>query len=286
MTHEEIGLSGTPKKSVTIVIDGRKCRADEGEIVLSAALREGAAIPHLCYEASLDPYGACRLCMVEVCHNGKTSMVTACTLHATEGLEIRTDTPEIVKYRNVLFELYLAEAPKSDVIKEMAARYGVTRTRFLKKIDTDDPLGGSCVLCGLCVRVCNEIMGAGAIGFVNRGPYTVVGTPFFEANTDCIGCGACANVCPTHAIRIEDRDGERVMHSWGGGRVRLAQCGVCGKYYAPGALTAATLARLLPPLRDDLAGLCPACRAKRIADEEIRVNMRGGADHHVRPRRS
>ena len=133
MTHEEVSGAGAPKKQVTVTINGKKYPADEGEILLGVAIREKIAIPHLCYEPSLDPYGACRLCMVEVIKHGKREMTTSCTLRAAEGLEVVTDTPEIVKYRNILFELYLAEAPKSEVIKAMAARYGVTKTRFLKK---------------------------------------------------------------------------------------------------------------------------------------------------------
>jgi NADH dehydrogenase/NADH:ubiquinone oxidoreductase subunit G len=206
--------------------------------------------------------------MVGLVRHGKTSMETACTLRAHEGLTILTDTLEIVKYRSVLFELYLAQTPKSTVIKEMAARYGVTKTRFLKKIDTDDPLGGSCVLCGLCVRVCNEHMGAGAINFINRGPYTFVNTPFVEPSRDCFGCGACAAICPTHAVRIEDRDGERILHSWSETKVPLARCESCKTYFAPAQLEKSVLLRIEPPLRDNLAGLCPACRAKKLAKKE------------------
>ena len=200
--------------------------------------------------------------MVGVVHHGKTVMETACTLRAKEGLTVLTDTPDIAQDRTILFELYLAEAPKSAVVKEMAARYGVTKTRFLRRVDTGDPLGGACILCGLCVRVCNEIMGAGAINFINRGPYTVVNTPFTEPSRDCYGCGACAAVCPTHAVSLEDRGGERILHSWSETKVPLSQCVSCGKYFAPAALEKSVLSRIQPPLRDDLAGLCPACWAK------------------------
>lgn len=271
MTREKKGteVAEQPGKPVTVSINGKACRAEEGEILLAVAEREKIPIPHLCFEPSLDPYGACRLCMVGVVHHGKTSMDTACTLRAKDGLTILTDTPEIVKYRSVLFELYLAEAPKSAVVKEMAAQYSVTKTRFLKKIDTDDPLGGACILCGLCVRVCNELMGAGAINFINRGPYTQVNTPYTEPSRDCLGCGACAAICPTHAVRLEDRNGERVLHSWSETKVPLSQCVSCGNYFAPAALEKSVLSRIEPPLRDDLEGLCPACRAKKLARNEI-----------------
>jgi bidirectional [NiFe] hydrogenase diaphorase subunit len=279
MTHRETDSTDAPKKQVTVTINGKKYPADEGEIFLGVALREKIAIPHLCYEPSLDPYGACRLCMVEVVKRGKREMTTSCTLKATDGLEVVTDTPEVVKHRNILFELYLAEAPKSEVIKAMAARYGVTKTRFLKKLDVTDSLGNKCVLCGLCVRACNEIMGAGAIGFINRGPYTVVNTPYFEPTKDCFGCGACVKVCPTDAVEMEDAGDTRIMRSWSATKVPLAQCSCCGKYYAPKGLAIATLARITPSLKEEIAALCPACRGKRIAREEILAGS-GGAGNH------
>lgn len=279
MTPGEVSSSGVPKKQVTVTINGKKYPADEGEFLLGVALREKIAIPHLCYEPSLDPYGACRLCMVEVIKHGKREMTTSCTLRAIEGLEVVTDSPEVVKHRNILFELYLAEAPKSDVIKAMAARYGVTKTRFLKKLDTTDSLGNKCVLCGLCVRACNEIMGAGAIGFVNRGPYTVVNTPYFEPTKDCFGCGACVKVCPTNAVEMDDAGDTRIMKSWSETKVPLAQCSCCGTYYAPKGLAISTLARVTPSLKEEIATLCPVCRGKRIAREEI-LALSGGAGNH------
>jgi NADH dehydrogenase/NADH:ubiquinone oxidoreductase subunit G len=279
MTGGESGNVATPKKQVWVTINGKKYPADEGEILLGVAIREKIAIPHLCYEPSLDPYGACRLCMVEVVTRGKKEMTTSCTLRAAEGLEVVTDTPGIVKYRSILFELYLAEAPKSDVIKTMAARYGVTKTRFLKKLEAADTLNNKCILCGLCVRACNEIMGAGAIGFVNRGPYTVVGTPYAEPTKDCYGCGACVKVCPTNAVEMEDVGDTRVMKSWNGTKIPLAKCDCCGVFFAPKGLATATLARVTPSLKEEVAVLCPACRGKRIAREEI-LALSGGATRH------
>jgi NADH dehydrogenase/NADH:ubiquinone oxidoreductase subunit G len=279
MTDKEVSITGTPKKQVTVTINGKPYQVREGEILLGIALRENIAIPHLCYEPSLDPYGACRLCMVEVVKHGKREMTTSCTLQAAEGLEVATDTPVIVKHRSILFELYLAQAPKSEVIRAMAARYGVTKTRFLKKLDTTDMLGNKCVLCGLCVRACNEIMGAGAIGFINRGPYTIVNTPYFEPTKDCFGCGACVKVCPTNAVEMEDVGDVRVMKSWSETKVPLVKCECCGQYYAPKGLAIATMARVTPSLKEEIATLCPVCRGKRIARDEI-LAMSGGAGNH------
>lgn len=279
MMNRKTGSTGGPEKQVSVTINGKKYPAEEGEILLGVAIREKIAIPHLCYEPSLDPYGACRLCMVEVVKQGKKEMTPSCTLQAAEGLEVVTDTPAIVKYRTILFELYLAEAPKSDIIKAMAARYGVTKTRFLKKLEATDTLNNKCVLCGLCVRACNEIMGAGAIGFVNRGPYTLVGTPYAEPTKDCFGCGACVRVCPTHAVEMEDNGDVRVMKSWSGTKVPLLRCDCCGTYYASKGLAIAMLARVSPSLKEEIAALCPVCRGERIAREEIAAKS-SGAGHH------
>ncbi|PKL60160.1 MAG: ferredoxin [Methanomicrobiales archaeon HGW-Methanomicrobiales-4] len=268
-------------KMVTVTINKSQYRAEEGETLLLVAIRNTIDIPHLCYEESLDPYGACRLCMVDLVTCGKRTMMTACTLRAKEGLEIMTDTPEIIRYRKTLLELYLSEAPKSDVIKTMAARYGVKKTPFLKKIVHDDPLGGKCILCGICVRVCDEIMGASAINFINRGPSTVVNTPFFEENPDCLGCGTCAKVCPTRAIEIEDQGDLRIMRSWSGTRIQFQQCTECGGYFAPKVMLEKTLAHLDPGLAKELKYLCPTCRSKSIVLNEIRA-MTGGFTRNAR----
>jgi NADH dehydrogenase/NADH:ubiquinone oxidoreductase subunit G len=259
------------KRMVTITINKNQYLAEEGEIFLLTAMRLKIDIPHLCYEKALDPYGSCRLCMVEVVTCGKTEMTPACTIKVHNGLEILTDTPEVIKHRNILFELYLAEAPKSEVIKEMAAKYGVTKTRFLKKIVHDDPLLGNCILCGLCVRVCSEIMGTCAINFINRGPFTVVNTPFYEHNPDCAGCAACARVCPTNAIVFEDTEKDRVMRSWSGTTVPMMTCSSCNKPFAPEKLMHEIQSRLDPQINEDIRNMCPECRRRYISRREMKI---------------
>ena len=288
MTTKTISGAVVPPKQVSVTINGTAYPAEEGEILLAVALRNKIEIPHLCYEASLSPYGACRLCMIEVREKGKkgkpdsTEMVTSCTLRAKDGLEVLTDTPEILRHRKMLLELYLAEAPKSEIIKSLADRYGVTKTRFFRKVEAADPLGNKCVLCGLCVRVCNEIMGGGVISFVNRGPYTVVATPFFEENPVCLGCGACAQVCPTHAIEIEDAGDQRIMTSWAKTTVKLRKCPVCGKHFAPDILAEATMKKINPQLSQKIQDICPECRGKHHARQEILAksgNLNGENNH-------
>lgn len=116
---------------VTITINKNQYRAIEGEIFLSVAIREGIDIPHLCFMEESWPVD-CRLCMVEVVTCGKTEMATACTLRVYNGLEILTDMPDTIRYRNTLFQQYLEKSPEEE-IKKMAERYGVTGTTFLEK---------------------------------------------------------------------------------------------------------------------------------------------------------
>ncbi len=272
-------MMDTTGNTVTITINKNQYQAVLGEILLDVARREKIDIPHLCYEPSLSPYGACRLCMVEIVTCGKTEMTTACTVRVKNGLEILTDTPDVILHRKILLELYLAEAPHSDVITAMAGRYGVTKTRFLKKIVTDDPLLGRCVLCGLCVRACSEIMGAEAIGFVNRGPYTIVSTPFFEENPACMGCGTCAAVCPTHAIEIEERGDTRIMKSWSHTTVGMIRCSRCGEYIGPEPVMEYARSRISPEMTQELQILCPACR-RRMVTRQVTGAKQGDTTRH------
>ena len=247
-------------KTLTILIDGKKYQAEEGEPVLKVARREGIDIPNLCYHEALTPYGSCRLCIVEVIAGAPKGLTTSCTLAARDGIEVKTDTQEIREIRKALLELYLAEAPGSEYIRELAAKYGVTESRFARKLEPEE-LENKCVLCGLCVRVCNEIIGVGAINYIGRGPNTKVNTPYLEPSSKCIGCGACAYVCPTDAIKIADIAGGRVMETWSETAVPLKRCKVCGKYFAPEPLSEVVYDRF-PDLADDLRGLCPDCRRK------------------------
>lgn len=254
-------------REITVFINGEEFKAKNGELMIDVARRNGIFIPTLCYEESLEPYGACRMCLVEIKNEGvKKRIVTSCTLQVFDGLSVETDSDEVLKHRRMLLELYLAQAPDSSKLKELALRYGVSGTRFKQKIKDNDPLNNSCVLCGLCVRVCNEVMGAGVINFVGRGEKTRVNTPYFEQSELCLGCRACAEVCPTGAIEFRDEGGVRVAASWSNTTVELKKCKVCGKYYAP-----VKLDKKIDTLyyyrdkNDELKGMCPNCRRRAIA---------------------
>lgn len=246
---------------VTVFINGKQYEAKKDETLLTVAKRNEIDIPALCYEECLPPFGACRLCIVDVKEGFKKGITASCSLLCVDGLSVVTDTNEIKKHRKILFELYLAQAPGSKKLKEIAAKYGVVDTKFEKSIKKDDLLNNSCILCGLCVRVCNELMGAGVINFIGRGHKTRVNTPYFEKSEICLGCKACESVCPAEAITINDIEKVRSLKCWSGTEVMLNKCVGCGKYYAPVPLNT-KVANLLKDLRENGDSTCPECLKK------------------------
>ena len=187
---------------ISFTINVEKLQVQEGTTILEAAIKAGIKIPTLCYHKDLKPYGACRICLVEIVDNGKTSLQASCVYKVTEGLIVKTDTERVKKTRKIMFELLLARCPDSEKLKSLAQEYGVTNTR-IKREKTD-----GCILCGLCVRVCAEIVQRNAISFSHRGSKRQIIMPFDKISETCIGCCACAYICPTGIIKIEE--GEKV----------------------------------------------------------------------------
>ncbi len=175
---------------VRLVIDGQEVQAPEGSTVLQAARRAGIAIPTLCHHDDLEPFGSCRLCTVEVERGGRRQHVVACVYPAQEGLSVRTRTPTVDRIRKVILELYLARAPESPRLRELAEEYGADPERFDK-----DP--SFCILCGLCVRYCAEVKGKHAVGFVNRGTRKEIAFIPEIAARECWNCKECFPLCPT-----------------------------------------------------------------------------------------
>jgi heterodisulfide reductase subunit A len=182
---------------ITLTIDGQEIQAPEGLTILEVARKNGIHIPTLCYHPALEPYGACRLCTVEVIRGGRSSLQAACTHPAWDGLEVKTCSTPVMEARKVILGLLLSRCPNVPEIQNLARGYGITEPPF----PTDTP-EENCILCGLCVRVCNDLVKAHVINFAERGTNRVVGPPFMEKTRECIGCGACTIVCPTGAIEI------------------------------------------------------------------------------------
>jgi NADH dehydrogenase/NADH:ubiquinone oxidoreductase subunit G len=186
---------------VTVTINGKLVRAKEGEMLLAVLRREKIDIPALCHHEAVAPYGACRLCMVEITKkewDGWKNMVTSCLYPVSEGLIVQTHTSELIDLRKTILDLYLARCPNTPEIQDLAAQYGVNTTSFEEVAEPND-----CILCGLCTRICDR-MGFSAISAVNRGHGREIAPPLKEAPPDCVGCLACALNCPTNYIKYSD----------------------------------------------------------------------------------
>jgi len=241
-----------------LLIDSLEIRVPLGATLLDAIRGAGVDLPTLCYWEGLPPYGACRLCLVEIVQP-RQEVVAACTYPAEEGVVVETRAPRVVATRRLMLEFLLARCPTSTVIRSLAGEAGVTESRFPSTGNRDE----LCVLCGLCVRVCRDAIGAAAIGFANRGAERKVGSPFNLHAEDCIGCGACAAVCPTSAIFIEDVGSKRILHSWNT-TVELQPCPRCGQPYAPDPMA---FLREVVEASAHLYGLCPVCRRKATLEQ-------------------
>jgi bidirectional [NiFe] hydrogenase diaphorase subunit len=182
-----------------LTIDDMPIEVAEGRSLLEACRENGIHIPTLCYHPALEPYGACRLCTVEVGGPGRRPRLVASCVHpCEEGAEVRTNTPLVQRNRRVTAELLLAGSSTTPEVAALAAELGVTEVRF--KL----PEENACVLCGLCVRACNEIVGVSAISVIRRGIAKKVASPFEVKSSRCIGCGTCVLICPTGAFNFEN----------------------------------------------------------------------------------
>ena len=203
-----------------MVIDNNRIEFDDEKNILDVVRKAGIDLPTLCYYSDLSIYGACRMCMVE---DEKGRMIASCSTPPKDKMEIKTNTPKLFKHRKMILELILASHCRDCTIcnkngscrlQELATRFVLDNIRFKnskkkKIIDTSSNAividSSKCILCGDCVRMCNEIQNVGAIDFANRGSDMVV-TPAFNkciAQTDCVSCGQCSAVCPTGAITVK-----------------------------------------------------------------------------------
>jgi NADH-quinone oxidoreductase subunit G/NADP-reducing hydrogenase subunit HndD len=203
---------------LTIEINGKKLEAHKGETILTVARRGGIEVPTLCHMEGLAPSGACRMCVVDV--DGFGNLLTACSYPVADGMKIRTHSPRALETRRTIVQLLLANHPDDCLycarssncdLQALARDLGISRREYhgfraKKSLDVSGPSlvrdPEKCILCGKCVRVCEDIQSVAAIDFVGRGSKTVIGTAFSRglATSSCVNCGQCVVVCPTGAL--------------------------------------------------------------------------------------
>ncbi|MBC7188078.1 MAG: (2Fe-2S)-binding protein, partial [Calditrichaeota bacterium] len=189
---------------VNLTINGLAVQFEEGTTLLEAARFMGFPIPTLCHMEGLSPYGACRLCVVEIGEGPQAKLVTSCTYPVQEGLKVRTASARVVRARKMIIELLLASCPQSKVIQDLASKFEVRQQRFRQEYE-------DCILCGLCVRMCAEQMAGKAIGFRGRGERRSIGTPFDIRSEECRLCGGCIYVCPACQLRCTYTEPEKAI---------------------------------------------------------------------------
>jgi len=191
---------------VTLIINDEEVKAEEGTTILEAARSAGIDIPTLCYHEKLAPYGACRLCIVEIVKGQRSRLVTSCVYLVEDGLIVKTESEPVINIRKMLLELMWARAPGVQPLRDYGMKYGITGVQAIRdygisatktKFETEPTF---CILCGLCVRYCAEVKKKNAIGFIGRGTEREV--VFFPeiAHEECPNCKECYSLCPTGAL--------------------------------------------------------------------------------------
>ncbi|HHW39692.1 MAG TPA: 2Fe-2S iron-sulfur cluster binding domain-containing protein [Syntrophomonadaceae bacterium] len=244
-----------------IKIDGIEVDVISGETILEAARRAGIHIPTLCYHEAFGGQGICRMCIVEVKEGNRTRLVASCTYPVNGEIEVKTSTPEIERIRRNIVMLLYRRAPNSEFMKKLYEEYG--RPGDITPSDPEE----SCIMCRLCVRACEKV-GANAISAVLRGTEKRVSTPYDEPSPDCIGCCACAQVCPTGTIRVSTMPGKYEI--WNKA-FEMDRCESCSRPFVPQVILEHVRSKLGPDFTEE--HLCPDCRKKKtgkiIADSHL-----------------
>jgi NADH dehydrogenase/NADH:ubiquinone oxidoreductase subunit G len=239
-------------------INGRRVTVRKGTTLLTACREAGLEVPTLCHHEALEPYGACRLCVVEVQEpkRSRSRIVTACNYPAKSGLQVETDSEAVLATRREVLDLLLARCPGSPVIRELAAGLGLHRSSYPPDQNRDN-----CILCGLCVRIC-EKLGFSAIIQAGRGPHREIVSPLREPPPDCTGCGACARICPTQVIPLVERNGRRRIWERD---FELVRCTGCGRAFITREYQEARVtASGLPAEHFELCDECSRDRTARL----------------------
>ncbi len=179
---------------ILLQIDGREVEVRQGMTILEAAQSAGISIPTLCHHEKLEPFGGCRICIVEVEVRGWTNLVVSCVYPVAQDLVVRTRSEQVDRIRKTILELLLAHAPESPELQDLAQEYGADKDRFEKE-------ASFCIHCGLCVRYCAEVKKKNAVGFVDRGTRKEISFIPEIASKECWNCKECFPLCPTSALQ-------------------------------------------------------------------------------------
>ena len=250
---------------IDITIDDKKISARENQTILQAAKENGIKIPHLCFHPALKPSGACKLCGVEVVSpTGKQVVMLSCIIKVKEDLKVKTNSKLVKARREQAFNKLLQMAPDSLRIRNLAKEFNVATT----------PPPNGCIRCRLCIRVCSEIVKAKALKMVK----TDHGSQVVANPGCCIGCGTCANLCPTKIIKVVDQDSVRTVSIKEEiiGQLPLERCEGCGTMYATATFLKHVEETGLPhPDTKEHHHLCPSCiklMSNRAVTERERIH--------------
>ena len=196
-------------EQVKVTIDGHSVSVPYDTTILEAAEKLRIYIPTLCHNENLPAYAVCRVCLVEIDDGRRKRIVPSCAYPIRRELTVSTNNEKVTRIRKGVIQLLYARCPDEPVVQQLAARYGVEgpHPRMVKKKE-------DCVMCGLCVKVCEQIVGVSAIGIEGRGADRRVVPPYDEQNTQCIACGACAYICPTQCIKFTEDGDIRRLERW------------------------------------------------------------------------
>ncbi|HAF17520.1 MAG: 2Fe-2S iron-sulfur cluster-binding protein [Thermacetogeniaceae bacterium] len=242
-----------------VTIDGNEIEVNLGETILEAAKRAGVGIPTLCYSEAFGGQGVCRMCMVEVKDGDRKRLVASCTYPITGEIEVQTNTPELREIRSNIITLLYRRAPNSEFMKKLHQEYECTA---VEPVDAEE----KCIMCRLCIKACEKV-GAYAISTIMRGTEKRVATPFDESSPNCIGCSACADICPTGAISVKKENGrQEIWHK----SFEMPRCEMCGNYFS----TLPVKEHVKEQLDFAVSGenLCPSCRRKKLARDVAEVS--------------
>jgi formate dehydrogenase major subunit len=239
----DFGTLAREGETVRLVIDGQEVRAPRGTSVMAAAMRVGTQIPKLCATDSLEAFGSCRLCLVEI--EGRRGTPASCTTLVEDGMVVRTQTPRLAQLRRGVMELYISDHPLDCLtcsangdceLQDMAGAVGLRDVRYGQEgarhrtvaTDESNPYfafdSSKCIVCSRCVRACEEVQGTFALTIDGRGLASMVATggPDF-LNSECVSCGACVQACPTATLNEKS-----VIEMGAPARAIETTCAYCG----------------------------------------------------------